>query len=56
MPLRDDLLTPIAGDNPSGKSLKYDRVYDQVKEARSEEDSTLPSGAWERTAKRAEDR
>ncbi|MGI4853956.1 MAG: type VI secretion system protein TssA [Janthinobacterium lividum] len=54
MPLRDDLLMPIAGDNPSGKNLKYERVYDQVKEARTEEDSTLPSGAWERQAKRAD--
>lgn len=54
MPLREDLLQPIPGDNPSGKNLKYDRVYDQIKEARTEEDSTLPSGAWERTAKRAD--
>lgn len=54
MPLRDDLLTPIAGDNPSGKNLKYERVYDQIKEARTEEDSTLPSGAWERQPKRAD--
>lgn len=54
MPLREDLLTPIPGDNPSGKSLKYDRVYDQIKEARAEEDSTLPAGQWERQAKRAD--
>jgi type VI secretion system protein ImpA len=54
VPLREDLLQPIPGENPSGKNLKYDRVYDQLKEARTEEDSTLPSGAWERTAKRAD--
>ncbi len=54
MPLREDLLQPIAGDNPSGKNLKYDRVYDQIKEARTEEDNTLPAGAWERQAKRAD--
>ena len=24
MPLREDLLTPIAGDNPSGADLRYD--------------------------------
>src|SRR5579875_970460 len=54
VPLREDLLAPIAGDNPSGKSLRYDRVYDQIKEARTEEDDTLPAGAWERTAKRAD--
>ena len=54
MPLREGLLDPIPGENPSGKNLKYDRLTDQVKEARIEEDSTLPSGAWERTAKRAD--
>ncbi len=54
MPLREGLLEPIPGDDPSGKNLKYDRVVDQIKEARTEEDSTLPSGAWERQAKRAD--
>jgi len=54
VPLRDDLLNPIAGDNPSGTSLRYERVYDQIKEARTEEDDTIPSGAWQRTAKRAD--
>jgi type VI secretion system protein ImpA len=42
VPLRDDLLNPISGDNPSGASLRYERVYDQIKEARTEgEDSIL---------------
>jgi type VI secretion system protein ImpA len=54
MPLRDDLLTPIAGDNPAGASLRYDRVYDQIKEARTEDDDSLPTGAWERQSKRAD--
>lgn len=41
MPLRDDLLNPIAGDNPSGVSLRYDRVSDQIKEARTEGDASI---------------
>lgn len=41
--LRDDLLTPIAGDNPSGVSLRYDPIYDRIKEARRE-DAELPTG------------
>ena len=42
MPLRDDLLNPIPGENPSGVSLRYDRIYDQIKEARTEgEESVL---------------
>ena len=42
MPLRDDLLNPIPGDNPSGVNLRYDKVSDQIKEARIEgEESVL---------------
>jgi len=45
MPLRDDLLNPIPGDNPSGVSLRYDPVYDKIKEARREDDDA-PQGEW----------
>lgn len=54
MPLRDDLLNPIPGDNPSGASLRYERVYDQIKEARTEDDESIPTGAWQRQAKKAD--
>ena len=54
MPLRDDLLNPIPGDNPSGVSLRYERVYDQIKEARTEDDDSIPTGAWARTIKKAD--
>ena len=56
MSLRDDLLDPIAGENPSGPNLRYDPVFDQIKEARREEDDTLPSGDWDRPAKKADHR
>ncbi|WP_263379315.1 type VI secretion system protein TssA [Granulicella paludicola] len=54
MPLRDDLLEPIAGENPSGPSLQYDKVFDQIKEARIEEDDSLPTGEWGRAPKKAD--
>ena len=44
MPLREDLLAPIAGENPSGVDLYYDKVFDQIKEARREDDESLPEG------------
>ena len=47
MPLRDDLLTPIPGANPSGPDLRYDPLYDRIKEARREEDD-VPQGVWKR--------
>ncbi|MFP5230380.1 MAG: type VI secretion system protein TssA [Acidobacteriota bacterium] len=54
MPLRDDLLNPIPGDNPAGVSLRYERIYDQIKEARTEDDETLPTRGWERSVKKAD--
>jgi type VI secretion system protein ImpA len=45
MPLRDDLLNPIPGENPSGASLRYAPVYDKIKEARREDDDA-PQGEW----------
>ena len=54
MPLRDDLLNPIPGENPSGVSLRYERIYDQIKEARTEDDDTIPAGMWARQAKKAD--
>jgi type VI secretion system protein ImpA len=53
MPLRADLLTPIAGTNPSGSNLRYDAVYDQLKEARRQDD-TGPQGDWLRERKTAD--
>lgn len=41
MPLRDDLLNPIPGDNPSGANLRYERIYDQIKEARTEGEESI---------------
>ena len=55
MPLREDLLAPIAGDNPSGEDLYYDKIFDQIKEARREDEDDLPEGDWERTQKKKAD-
>jgi len=46
MPLREDLLQPIAGENPSGPNLYYDKVFDQIKEARREDEEPLPGDDW----------
>ena len=53
MPLRDDLLTPVPGDNPSGVNLRYDPVTDKIKEARREE-IDAPQGAWKTAVKTAD--
>ena len=51
--LVDELLQPIEGDNPSGADLRYDKVYDDIKEARRE-DEGLAQGAWQEERKVAD--
>jgi type VI secretion system protein ImpA len=53
MPLRDDILNPISGDNPSGESLRYAPVFDKIKEARRQDDEG-PMGDWQRERKVAD--
>jgi type VI secretion system protein ImpA len=56
MPMREDLLNPIAGDNPSGADLRYDSalmLYDKIKEARRQDDD-LEQGDWQHERKVAD--
>jgi type VI secretion system protein ImpA len=53
MSLRDELLTAIPGDNPGGAELRYDPVFDKIKEARREDDDA-PQGDWQSARKTAD--
>ena len=48
-----ELLEPLAQESPAGSSLRYDPVYAQIREAREEDDATLPMGEWTRPLKKA---
>lgn len=48
------LLDPISGQKPCGESLRYTDVYDQIREARREEDDKLPQGVWKSEVKKAD--
>lgn len=55
MPLREDILAPIAGDNPGGIDLRYDTklsIFDRIREARREDDN-LEQGEWQSARKTA---
>lgn len=53
MPLRNDLLQPIPGENPAGQNLRYAPIYDKIKEARRQDDDA-PQGEWTRERKVAD--
>ena len=48
------LLTPIDKKKPSGDNLMYEAIYDNIKEARREEDDRLPQGVWKTDVKSAD--
>jgi type VI secretion system protein ImpA len=41
-------------EGPAGPSLRYDPVYGRIREARTEEDASLPMGEWTRPLKKAD--
>lgn len=47
------LLVPLSGENPAGEGVQYVGLYDEIREARRTEDSTL-QGDWEREPKVAD--
>lgn len=48
------LLTPISGARPSGEPLRYAGLFDQIQEARREDDASLPQGVWKTDLKKAD--
>jgi type VI secretion system protein ImpA len=55
--LRDNLeplLAPISPENPAGESLRYDPLYDRIRQARRTEDDALPQGVWQRATQQAD--
>ena len=53
MSLREELLNPIAGPKPGGAELRYDPIFDKIKEARREDDDA-PQGEWQVARKTAD--
>jgi type VI secretion system protein ImpA len=49
----DAFLEPIEGENPAGEDLRYTPLYEEIKEARKEDD-LLDLGDWQREIKRAD--
>ena len=50
----EKLLAPLSTVDGVGEHLRYDPIYDQIREARREEDDNLSQGVWERELKKAD--
>jgi type VI secretion system ImpA family protein len=50
----DALLAPVDPDKPSGDDLRYDPVYDSLRELRREDDQTTPQGIWDYERKQSD--
>ncbi len=49
-----DLLAPIEDRMPAGISVRYNGIYQTIKEARREDDPSLPQGVWVHDLKQAD--
>lgn len=47
------ILAPLPGERPTGASLRFAGDYDRIREARREDDASLPQGVWQSELKRA---
>lgn len=50
----EELLLPISSEQPAGKSVRDNSVYSAIREARREDDPTLPMGTWTHELKQAD--
>jgi type VI secretion system protein ImpA len=50
----ETLLAPVPEGNGAGVSLRYEPVYQQIREARTQDDASLPMGDWERPLVKAD--
>jgi len=50
----DTLLAPLADQARCGPSLLHDPVFDAIREARREDDASLPQGVWTAPLKKAD--
>ncbi|WP_305075737.1 type VI secretion system protein TssA [Propionivibrio sp.] len=48
------LLDPVPGDDICGVDLSFSAVFDEIREARREDDTTLAQGEWETSLKTAD--
>ncbi len=47
------LTAPVSAEHPCGEWLRYEGTYEQIRDARREDDASLPQGVWQTEIKQA---
>lgn len=50
----DDLLAPLEGGAPCGQDLRYEGLYDSIRDLRQEDDANVVQGVWETDIRQAD--
>lgn len=51
---KESILQIINEETPAGKYLRYENIYDEIKEAMREDDADLSQGVWQKKLKKAD--
>ncbi len=52
--LIERLSAPVSPEHPCGEAIRFDPAWDALREARRQDDATLPAGVWQYELKRAD--
>jgi type VI secretion system protein ImpA len=50
----EQILAPVSPDEPCGPSVRYEPAFMALRQARTEDDASLPMREWERPLKKAD--
>ncbi|WP_447840905.1 type VI secretion system protein TssA [Enterobacter bugandensis] len=50
----DDLLVPISEEQPAGRNIEYEQIYEDIRQARESDPDYLPQGEWATELRKAD--
>lgn len=50
----EQLLAPVSNDQPAGRNIEYEQVYNEIREARESDPDYLPQGEWATELRKAD--
>src|SRR5688572_8276789 len=50
----EPLLAPVSAEQPAGRNMEYEQVYNEIREARESDPDYLPQGEWATELRKAD--